>query len=70
MEFRSSSPRSATNRAREFFLNNPDESLSYSDISVKFDITVDQAKNVVHELVRQGFAKVDHIVLVRARSEQ
>lgn len=65
-EFRSSSPRSVTNQARQFFLNNPGEMLSYADMAVKFDITVDQAKNIVHELVRHGHAKVEHVVMARS----
>lgn len=61
------SPNSRTNRVRQFFINNPDEALSYSDMAVKFDISVEQAKNVVHELVREGFARVNHVVLITAK---
>ena len=41
---------SLQNRIRQFFLNNPDEELTYKDMAIKFDCTPDAAKTAIREL--------------------
>lgn len=41
---------SLQNRIRQFFLDNPEEELSYADMAVKFGCTADQARWAVYDL--------------------
>ena len=65
---------SLQNRIRQFLLCNPDEELTYPDICVKFDCTLDQAHGAVRELVKRdgsnaGLQSV-HVVRGVQRSQQ
>ena len=57
---------SLENRIRQFFLNNPDEELSYIDMAVKFGCSRDSARNAVAELRKGGLLESLHIVRVPA----
>jgi len=60
---RQSDPNSLASRICAFFSNNPDEMLTYSDIAVKFDCTVEQARNAVNDLrKRKKGVDTSHIV--------
>ena len=60
---------SLQNRVRQFFLANPDEELTYPDMCVKFDCTLEQAHGAVRELVKRDGDKapVTTVHLVRGK---
>lgn len=60
---------SLQNRIRQFFLANPDEELTYTDLCVKFDCTHAQARNAVREMVKSDgdSCTVQTMHLVRGR---
>lgn len=63
---------SLTNRIRQWFINNPDEELSYHDIAVKFDCSPEAARFAVRELkgdAAAAFETVHSTVLVRMKRD-
>lgn len=46
----------------EFFVNNPDEELTYDDIAAKFDVNRHQAMNAVNRLHQAGKLESVHVV--------
>ncbi len=65
--YRGFSSDSLENRIRQFFLNNPDEELSYMDMATKFDCSRDSARNAVAELRKAGMLESLHVVRMRDR---
>lgn len=61
---------SLQNRIRQFFIANPDEELSYHDMTVKFGCTLIQAHGAVRELLKRDGAKspLESIHIVRGRA--
>ena len=63
---------SLTNRIRQWFMDNPDEELSYRDIAVKFECTPEAAWFAVRELksdAAAAFETVHQTVVVRMKRE-
>lgn len=53
---------------RNFFLSNPSEELTYSDLVVKFDCpTNDIARQYVKELKREGLIESVHVIRLAAK---
>lgn len=45
---------SAYSRAQQFFVDNPDEMLSYEDMQAKFELTHEQLKSLLRDLKKEG----------------
>lgn len=47
-------PDSKMSRVRRFFMDNPQEELSTIDVSVKFDIALETARDILYTMRREG----------------
>lgn len=55
-------PNTRTGRVRQFFLDNPCEELTIAEISEKFDLSVEQVRDVLHHLRDDGTVESLHVV--------
>ena len=60
-------PDSLNAKLRQFFENNPDELLTYSDIRVKFGASEATMKATLENLRKQGVLRTERIVMAAGR---
>jgi AraC-like DNA-binding protein len=53
-------------QVRQYFIDNPDEELTYEAIMIKFDVTKRSAFRVVYALTELGMLEHVHVVRLRA----
>lgn len=63
---RGSSPESMTARIRRFFVENPDEEMTYELLAVKFDAPIYTVRDIVKHLREAG---VESLHVIRHRSK-
>lgn len=60
-------PNSRAGRIRAFFVANPDEELTFDQIAVKFDCTIEQARFAVRDVAKTVDIESVHIIRMRAK---
>ncbi len=58
-------PDSLATRLRQFFIDNPDEELTYADIAIKFDVPQHSVATTIGRLRKQGRVETACFYVVR-----
>lgn len=60
-------PDSVRQRVRQFFVDNPDEELTYEEMAAKFDTTINHCRELVKALKDEGLIESVHVIRNRSK---
>lgn len=64
---RGSSPESLTARIRRFFVENPDEEMTYELLAAKYDAPIYTVRDIVKHLREAGIVESLHVIRNRSK---